>query len=602
MKKILTVLFVLALVLSPGVITAVTAAASNTTWYVVEGGTGDETGLSWDTAFADIQDAVDAASDGDTIKVATGKHGAFSVIGKANIVISGDDGATVIAGDSVPINRGPIGEAWCMAVVKDSHNISILGIGFDGSGLGREEVVVGIAYIDSTGEVAHITVEKIVGVQLGAGVVIIGDAETSDVSLKDVTVERATVGVVISAARASLDSCTFTAMVPGAGFGIIPMPIGIGVLVGLPDEQTVATQSEFGGYGSSPTPHHTRVQMGGSTVSNSDIGMLVIDDSIVEAHFNRIVDNVWFGLRNDGGQPVNATNNWWGRSSGPYEPVSNPGGEGNAVSGEVDYRPWLRADVGVVKIQTVEGEGTVDAKLEADTEVKVSGTATVIVTVARYDGDPRGDAVTSFDSSSGTSSGDLLPLNNYIDLNVRKVYEDEDLTMIEVRLYYFLDDVTAADIDERTLVLHYLDDGNEWVKCQETGVTVNRTVEYGGYIWAKIRAGHTAPSLDDDLGGTPFGGYGSSPGVPQPPCAIATAAYGTDKAQEIEILREFRDAVLLANSTGAALVYVYYRTSPAVADFISRYEILRAAVRLGVVDPIMAALNWSQAWWSVTGR
>ena len=527
-----------------------------------------------------IQEAIDAARDGDTISVASGEHGAFSVIGKANIVISGDHGATVIAGDSVPINRGPIGEAWCMAVVKDSHDISIQGIGFDGSALGREEVVVGIAYIDSTGKVADLTVEKIVGVQLGAGVVIIGDAETSDVSLKDVAVRGATVGVVISAARASLDSCTFTAMVPGAGFGIIPMPIGIGVLVGLPDEQTVATQSELGGYGSPPAPYYTRVQMGGSTVSRSDIGMLVIDDSIVEAHFNRIVDNVWFGLRNDGGQAVNAQNNWWGDISGPFHPTENPTGRGNAVSNDVDFRPWLRANVGAVKTERVDGSGTVNAMAEADTEVVVQGTATV--TVAKYASDPLDGPPTEAKS-----------LQKYIDVYVP---DTGQVTEIEIRIYYYDEEV----FEEQGLLRIFWWNGAEWEACSYIGVNTTSTNGYSGYAWARINL-NTRPSLTD-LTGTEMDVREGPRPPPPPPCAIATSAYGTDKAQEIQILREFRDAVLLPNELGAAFVALYYRTSPAVAGFIFRYEILRATVRVGVIDRIVAVLNWSRAWWSVTGR
>ena len=74
-------------------------------------------------------------------------------------------------------------------------------------------------------------------------------------------------------------------------------------------------------------------------------------------------------------------------------------------------------------------------------------------------------------------------------------------------------------------------------------------------------------------------------------CFIATAAYGTDTTKEIDILREFRDAVLLPNSLGAEFVSLYYKTSPPVANFISRHEVLRTVVRVGFVDPIAKILN-----------
>ena len=85
---------------------------------------------------------------------------------------------------------------------------------------------------------------------------------------------------------------------------------------------------------------------------------------------------------------------------------------------------------------------------------------------------------------------------------------------------------------------------------------------------------------------------------PFPWCFIATAAYGTDTAKEIDVLREFRDEVLLANNLGARFVSFYYRTSPPIADFISQHEVLRTMVRAGFVDPIVKILTWTHDLWS----
>ena len=84
-------------------------------------------------------------------------------------------------------------------------------------------------------------------------------------------------------------------------------------------------------------------------------------------------------------------------------------------------------------------------------------------------------------------------------------------------------------------------------------------------------------------------------------CFIATAAYGTPAAEQIDVLREFRDVVLLPNRLGSEFVSLYYKTSPPVAEFISRHEVLKAAVRVGFIDPIVAVLNWSYALWSEEG-
>jgi hypothetical protein len=66
-------------------------------------------------------------------------------------------------------------------------------------------------------------------------------------------------------------------------------------------------------------------------------------------------------------------------------------------------------------------------------------------------------------------------------------------------------------------------------------------------------------------------------------CFIATAAYGTATADEIEILRDFRDGYMLTNRAGEALIDIYYRISPPIADFITEHPNLKSAVRTGLV-------------------
>jgi Leucine-rich repeat (LRR) protein len=69
-------------------------------------------------------------------------------------------------------------------------------------------------------------------------------------------------------------------------------------------------------------------------------------------------------------------------------------------------------------------------------------------------------------------------------------------------------------------------------------------------------------------------------------CFIATAAYGTPMAEEIEILREFRDEYLLTNPLGQALVDLYYRVSPPMAEFITEHPALKPIVRAGLVPAV----------------
>ncbi len=68
-------------------------------------------------------------------------------------------------------------------------------------------------------------------------------------------------------------------------------------------------------------------------------------------------------------------------------------------------------------------------------------------------------------------------------------------------------------------------------------------------------------------------------------CFIATAAYGTPMAEELNTLRSFRDSQLLTNPAGASFTDMYYRMSPPIAEFIADYPRVRAAAR-AVIAPI----------------
>jgi uncharacterized repeat protein (TIGR02543 family) len=80
-------------------------------------------------------------------------------------------------------------------------------------------------------------------------------------------------------------------------------------------------------------------------------------------------------------------------------------------------------------------------------------------------------------------------------------------------------------------------------------------------------------------------------------CFIATAAYGSPTAGQIDVLREFRDGVLLESAAGSELVDLYYRLSPPVADFISGNSFLRTMVRELLVDPVVWVVGATGGMW-----
>ena len=76
------------------------------------------------------------------------------------------------------------------------------------------------------------------------------------------------------------------------------------------------------------------------------------------------------------------------------------------------------------------------------------------------------------------------------------------------------------------------------------------------------------------------------PPAPAGYCFIATAAYGTPMAKEIEILRKFRDEYLLTNPLGQAFVDFYYKVSPPMAEFITEHPNLKPIVRVGLLPAV----------------
>jgi len=91
-----------------------------------------------------------------------------------------------------------------------------------------------------------------------------------------------------------------------------------------------------------------------------------------------------------------------------------------------------------------------------------------------------------------------------------------------------------------------------------------------------------ASSAGGAAGGGDSGGGGGG-------CFIATAAFGSPMAPQVQVLREVRDTYLLPNPIGRAAVHAYYFVSPPIADVISQSEVLRAAVRVG----LMPVLGWA---------
>ena len=82
--------------------------------------------------------------------------------------------------------------------------------------------------------------------------------------------------------------------------------------------------------------------------------------------------------------------------------------------------------------------------------------------------------------------------------------------------------------------------------------------------------------------------------IPYRGCIIATAAYGSEKASEVEYMRYVRDKMIGSNSIGRTLVSgwnsFYYSWSPPLAQFIDTYDVVRPAFQV-MLMPLIGTIH-----------
>ncbi|MCK4613746.1 MAG: right-handed parallel beta-helix repeat-containing protein, partial [Thermoplasmata archaeon] len=81
-----------------------------------------------------------------------------------------------------------------------------------------------------------------------------------------------------------------------------------------------------------------------NTISANDVGIyLKVSSQGNQANYNNIYNNSKYGIdaSENNGCTINATNNYWGDTSGPHHPVNNTDGKGDNVTDYVDFNPWL---------------------------------------------------------------------------------------------------------------------------------------------------------------------------------------------------------------------------------------------------------------------
>jgi len=267
-------------------------------------------------------------------------RGSRAVIGGAGNTITGNGSFGIAVGDSY---YDLYGDEWFYFGVEEGSSLSILNNTISStSGNG-----IDILFLE-TGCEAIIEGNTVSGNDHGMYIGSMSEGSTLDVV--DNTVSGNSSGGVYAGGTISDSEVSVVD-------NIISGNTGIGLQIGegetLTDSMatircnTIYDNTEWGIY---MVAEHSLVDISGNHIlangTSGSEGGIYLDGSeldLVGIHQNSIASNYDWGLLNDSGEVVDATHNWWGDASGPYQATTNPGGGGDAASDDVDYSDWLTA-------------------------------------------------------------------------------------------------------------------------------------------------------------------------------------------------------------------------------------------------------------------
>lgn len=584
-------------------------------------------GIKVPTIFSSIQDAIDAAESGDTIEVMAGTYVlAGQIVIDEDLVIVGEDRETTI----IKPGAGFSGNYLFRAI---DGEFSLSNVTLDGIGTQYG----GVSIVNpGTGTIADSIIKNMVaGTYLGFGVVVYGDGVTVS---NNILTNIGRVGIWVGADDALVTGNTYTGKgeVDSLDYGIEVGYGGKATITGNTITNCLAVASSDGSesaailvtdfYGSGTEAAIEDNTLAGNTMGIA-VGYLETDQSLVTAHYNSIFGNELYGVSNVGAVAVNATYNWWGHATGPYHETTNPDGEGDEVSDNVIFDPWLGPDDVNLTVSTQ----------PASAVTKDSAAMNMIYTLGPYD-----EVEVQFvykkaagaewsatgwveKTTDGTHSAVLAGLDPETDYSFKAQLRYDD-TVIEGDVKHFatlsltLPTVTtqaATEIgtDTATVNMGYtMGDFSPVEVCFAYKKAADTAWIETAWVTKSASGSHSVKLSGLNVGtlydfkaqlrydttvieGAKLQFTTSAPLPPVSPCFIATAAYGTPSAEEINVLREFRDVVLMQSVAGSRFVEWYYRTSPPIADFIARHDFVRMLVRGFFVDPLVRLVDAAGGAW-----
>ena len=306
--------------------------------------------------YATIQEAITAASDGDTISIEAGTYTETGqIIINKNLTIIGAGSSSTIIKPSADTGSSDDSRGWFL--VNSGKSFTLKNVTLDGSGYKIFQAIRshGPSTIENN-VIKNMLYNPSGGNYEGRGIVVYDGFSSNILNNTLENIGRIGIFVFGAGTQAQVKGNTFTGKGTGnwLDYGI---EVGGGGNANISDNTIsnclgVATVDGSTSAGILVTTYFapgTIATITGNTISNSTTGIAVgydgSDTSNVTAHQNNITGNS-YGIESTN-PVVDAINNWWGNATGPTH-SSNPSGTGDAVSDNVNFTPWLTNPVGYV--------------------------------------------------------------------------------------------------------------------------------------------------------------------------------------------------------------------------------------------------------------
>ena len=181
-------------------------------------------------------------------------------------------------------------------------------------------------------------------------------------------------------------------------------------------------------------------------------------------------------------------------------------------------------------------------------------------------------------SRSEIFAKEFLPLNSIIQV---EIYSDQELAVKSVNSHVIekIDDI--GDVQDNGWFFlsksgHYID--GRYIFGQESSVSKNGLAfSVGSYSGADVEI-----KEGDGAGGG---------------CLIATSAFGSELAPQVQLLREIRDNTILQTKSGSTFMagfnQFYYSFSPTIADYERENPVFKETVKL-TLTPLLTSLTLLQ--------